>query len=118
VLLSTAYASTAVASARMSLIVRFCLPRWTALSRFGMAIAARMPMIAMTISSSIRVKPDSRFFMTLYSPIAIEILTVDEQEAGQGGSVAKPLPASYLLRCAHSRPYVFCRSGGGGSDVG
>src|SRR6185436_18421706 len=73
VLLSTAYASTAVARARMSLIVRFCLPRWTALSRFGMAIAARMPMIAMTISSSIRVKPDSRFFMTLYSPSAIEI---------------------------------------------
>ena len=53
----------AVASARMSLIVRFCLPRWTAFRRFGMAIAARMPMIAMTISSSIRVKPDSRFFI-------------------------------------------------------
>jgi hypothetical protein len=28
-----------------------------------MAMAARMPMIAMTISSSIKVKPDSRFFM-------------------------------------------------------
>jgi hypothetical protein len=26
-------------------------------------MAARMPMIAMTISSSISVKPDSRFFM-------------------------------------------------------
>ena len=56
----------AVASARMSLIVRFCLPRWTAFRRFGMAIAARMPMIAMTISSSIKVKPDSRFFMDAF----------------------------------------------------
>ena len=64
-LLSTAYASTAVASARMSDIVRFCLPRCTAFSRLGMAIAARMPMIAMTIRSSIRVKPDSRFFIFL-----------------------------------------------------
>ena len=66
-MLSTAYASTAVARARMSLIVRFCLPRCTAFNRFGIAIAARMPMIAMTISSSIRVNPDSCFFMFLDS---------------------------------------------------
>ena len=62
-LLSTAYASTAVASARMSLIVRFCLPRWTALSRFGIAIAARMPMIAMTIKQLDQGKTSSRFFI-------------------------------------------------------
>jgi hypothetical protein len=53
----------AVASARMSDIERFCLPRWTAFNRFGMAMAAKMPMIAMTINSSIRVKPDCRFFI-------------------------------------------------------
>jgi hypothetical protein len=62
-LLSTAYASTAVAIVRMSDIDLFCLPRCTAFRRFGMAMAARMPMIAMTISSSINVKPDSRFFI-------------------------------------------------------
>ena len=47
----------------MSLIERFCLPRCTAFSRFGIAIAARMPMIAMTINSSISVKPDARFLI-------------------------------------------------------
>src|SRR5439155_25989169 len=33
--------------------------RWTASIRFGIAIAARIPMIATTISSSMRVKPRS-----------------------------------------------------------
>src|SRR4051794_38847900 len=41
----------------MSAIVRFCLARVSAKSRFGIAIAARMPMIATTMSNSIRVKP-------------------------------------------------------------
>src|SRR5258708_2835195 len=42
---------------RMSAILLFCFERCIAVSRFGIAIAARMPMIATTISSSIRVKP-------------------------------------------------------------
>ena len=33
--------------------------------KFGMAMAARMPMIATTIMSSIRVKPLADFFMVL-----------------------------------------------------
>src|SRR6267378_7672261 len=55
--MSVARASHAVAIVRMSAIVLFCFDRCIAVSRFGMAIAARMPMIATTISSSIRVKP-------------------------------------------------------------
>src|ERR1051326_1236773 len=50
-------ASHAVAIERMSAIDLFCFDRCMAVSRFGIAIAARMPMIATTISSSIRVKP-------------------------------------------------------------
>ncbi len=61
--MSTAYASMAVALVRMSPIVRRCLARWIALSRFGIAMATMMPMIATTISSSIRVKPFAFFFM-------------------------------------------------------
>src|SRR5437867_1642768 len=58
----------AVARDRMSAMLRFCLPRCTAFNRFGMAMAARMPMIAMTISNSMRVKPDW-FFFILFPPI-------------------------------------------------
>src|SRR6202011_5865597 len=43
-LTSVARASHAVAIVRMSAIVRFCLARCMAVSRFGMAIAARIPM--------------------------------------------------------------------------
>src|SRR5450432_3733569 len=56
-LTSVARASHAVAIVRMSAIVLFCFARCIAVSRLGIAIAARMPMIATTISSSIRVKP-------------------------------------------------------------
>src|SRR5215212_2905838 len=56
-LVSVARASHAVAIVRMSAIVLFCFDRCIAVRRFGIAIAARMPMIATTISSSISVKP-------------------------------------------------------------
>src|SRR2546427_12584294 len=56
-LMSVARASHAVGMVRISAIVLFCFERCMAVSRFGMAMAARMPMIATTISSSIRVKP-------------------------------------------------------------
>src|SRR5215468_2156692 len=55
---SVLYASIAVARARMSVIVRFCRPRCTAFRRLGIAVAARIPMMAMTIRSSINVKPE------------------------------------------------------------
>src|SRR5450759_1677066 len=54
---SVARASHAVAIVRISAIVLFCFARCIAVRRFGIAIAARMPMIATTISSSMRVKP-------------------------------------------------------------
>src|SRR3954447_4585034 len=56
-LTSVARASHAVAMVRMSAIERFCFARCMAVSRLGIAIAARMPMIATTISSSMSVKP-------------------------------------------------------------
>src|SRR6266536_3332629 len=49
-LLSVAYDSAAMATDRMSAIVRFCFERCMAVSILGMAIAARMPMTAMTNS--------------------------------------------------------------------
>src|SRR4030095_13686856 len=53
----------------MSAIVLFCLLLSMAFSRFGIAIAAMMPMIAKTISSSMRVNPDCLLiFMTSSGP--------------------------------------------------
>src|SRR5258708_14346820 len=48
---------------RMSPIVADSLADTRALSRLGMAIAAMMPMIATTIRSSMRVKPDCSVLM-------------------------------------------------------
>jgi len=49
---------------RMSAIDRFWRPRFSAFSRLGIAIAAMMPMMATTISSSINVKPFSLLIRT------------------------------------------------------
>src|SRR5260370_40680953 len=54
---SVARASHEVAMVRMSAMLLFCFERCIAVNRFGIAMAARMPMIATTISSSMRVKP-------------------------------------------------------------
>src|SRR5438477_3762477 len=57
VLLSTKYASWAVAALRASAATRALKPRERYAENCGIAIAARMPMIATTTSSSINVKP-------------------------------------------------------------
>src|SRR5690348_17851223 len=57
VLLSTKYASWAVAAFRASDAARAWKPRARYWANCGIAIAARMPMIATTTSSSIRVNP-------------------------------------------------------------
>src|SRR6266849_9243474 len=57
VLLSTKYASWAVAALRASAATRALKPRERYAENCGIAIAARMPMIATTTSSSISVKP-------------------------------------------------------------
>src|ERR1700739_744216 len=65
VLLSTKYASCAVAALRASAATRALKPRERYAENCGIAIAARMPMIATTTSSSISVKPLDFFLFTL-----------------------------------------------------
>src|SRR5207248_4947998 len=60
VLLSTKYASWAVAALRASAATRALKPRERYAENCGIAIAARMPMIATTTSNSINVKPLDR----------------------------------------------------------
>src|SRR5437660_5820760 len=60
VLLSTKYASWAVAALRESAATRALKPRERYAENCGIAIAARMPMIATTTSNSINVKPLDR----------------------------------------------------------
>src|SRR5437870_12741191 len=57
VLLSTKYASWAVAALRASAATRALKPRERYAENCGIAIAARMPMMATTTSNSISVKP-------------------------------------------------------------
>src|SRR5438876_8047173 len=59
-LLSTKYASWAVAALRASAATRALKPRDRYAENCGIAIAARMPMIATTTSNSINVKPLDR----------------------------------------------------------
>src|SRR6266852_8383212 len=61
VLLSTKYASWAVAALRASAATRALKPRERYAENCGIAIAARMPMMATTTSNSINVKPLDRF---------------------------------------------------------
>src|SRR3989449_10329312 len=59
-LLSTKYASSAVAALRASDATRALKPRERYAENCGIAIAARMPMMATTTSNSINVKPLDR----------------------------------------------------------
>ena len=54
---SESHANMAVPVIRISATVRFCFAFCRASSMFGMRMAARMPMMATTISNSISVKP-------------------------------------------------------------
>src|SRR6266851_1415935 len=65
VLLSTKYASWAVAALRASDATRALKPRDRYAENCGIAIAARMPMMATTTSSSISVKPLDFFRLIL-----------------------------------------------------
>src|SRR3989441_9249199 len=75
VLLSTKYASWAVAALRASAATRALKPRERYAENCGIAIAARMPMIATTTSSSISVNPWDLFrfileTLLILSPLA------------------------------------------------
>src|SRR5947199_5984559 len=63
-----------------------CLDRAWNLMKFGIAIAARMPMIATTIISSISVKPFCSFLIIWSSVVGTDCGTV-EQGAGQSTKV-------------------------------
>src|SRR6266571_5430362 len=81
VLLSTKYASWAVAALRASAATRALKPRDRYAENCGIAIAARMPMMATTTSSSINVKPLDFFRFTLetlciLSPLAGWVLVL------------------------------------------
>src|SRR4030042_933866 len=64
--LSLEYTMPWVTAVLVSEAARACFEFFWAESRFGMAMAARMPMIATTINSSIRVKPFD-FFRSIFS---------------------------------------------------
>src|SRR5438128_209723 len=74
VLLSTKYASWAVAALRASAATRALKPRERYAENCGIAIAARMPMMATTTSNSINVKPLDRlrpaFCILMDSPLS------------------------------------------------
>src|SRR5213593_1464998 len=74
VLLSTNAASCAVAALRASAATRALKPRERYAENCGIAIAARMPMIATTTSNSINVKPLDRlrpaFCILMDSPLS------------------------------------------------
>src|SRR5881397_4178758 len=81
VLLSTKYASWAVAALRASAATRALKPRERYAENCGIAIAARMPMIATTTSSSISVNPWDFFrfileTLCILSPLAGWVLVL------------------------------------------
>src|SRR3989475_13143552 len=80
-LLSTKYASSAVAALRASDATRALKPRERYAENCGIAIAARMPMMATTTSSSINVKPLDFFrfileTLCILSPLAGWVLVL------------------------------------------
>src|SRR2546427_1850712 len=84
VLLSTKYASWAVAALRASAATRALKPRDRYAENCGIAIAARMPMMATTTSSSISVKPLDFFRFVLetlriVSPLAGWVLVLSRR---------------------------------------
>src|SRR5207247_8726058 len=80
------YEASAEIQVPMSTIRAASLAETRARSRLGIAIAAMMPMIATTISSSIRVKPFSFF---IDSPYAFEAL---------GGPITQePFPGAWTV---------------------
>src|SRR3982750_1147742 len=71
---SAAYAFWAVNIALVFAFASLCFERAWNFVKFGMAIAARMPMIATTIISSMSVKPFMIFFMSA-SFVRMEVCT-------------------------------------------
>src|ERR1035437_2169142 len=65
------------------------------LANFGIAIAARMPMMTTTINSSIRVKPFLLDIMRVYSQVKVESLMNTYWQIGSPSTVEPP-PSSIV----------------------
>src|SRR2546428_105378 len=106
VLLSTKYASWAVAALRASAATRALKPRDRYAENCGIAIAARMPMMATTTSSSINVKPLDFFRFIL------ETLRILSPLAGWVGFVSTQVETPSPLLGPRSKPGATRRAHG------
>src|SRR5256712_2512568 len=105
-LLSTKYASSAVAALRASDATRALKPRERYAENCGIAIAARMPMMATTTSSSINVKPLDFFRFIL------ETLRILSPLAGWVGFVSTQVETPSPLLGPRSKPGATRRAHG------
>src|SRR6266851_3541066 len=125
VLLSTKYASWAVAALRASAATRALKPRDRYAENCGIAIAARMPMMATTTSSSINVKPLDFFRFVLetlriLSPLAGWVLVLSRPMSRRPSAVAGPRSKRGATGRAHGvegrrgeKPQIRCKNGWG-----
>src|SRR3989441_1497501 len=125
VLLSTKYASWAVAALRASAATRALKPRDRYAENCGIAIAARMPMMATTTSSSISVKPLDFFRFVLetlciLSPLAGWVLVLSRPVSRRPRPLLSPRSKRGATRRAHGveerrgeKPQIRCKNGWG-----
>src|SRR3989441_9080882 len=125
VLLSTKYASWAVAALRASAATRALKPRDRYAENCGIAIAARMPMMATTTSSSISVKPLDFFRFVLetlriLSPLAGWVLVLSRLMSRRPRPLLAPRSKRGATGRAHGveerrgeKPQIRCKNGRG-----
>src|SRR2546426_433068 len=125
VLLSTKYASWAVAALRASAATRALKPRDRYAENCGIAIAARMPMMATTTSSSISVKPLDFFRFVLetlriLSPLAGWVLVLSRPVSRRPRPLLSPRSKRGATGRAHGveerrgeKPQIRCKNGWG-----
>src|SRR6266478_9639460 len=125
VLLSTKYASWAVAALPASAATRALKPRDRYAENCGIAIAARMPMMATTTSSSISVKPLDFFRFVLetlriLSPLAGWVLVLSRPMSRRPRPLLGPRSKRGATGRAHGveerrgeKPKIRCKNGWG-----
>src|SRR5213593_34554 len=123
VLLSTKYASSAVAALRASDATRALKPRDRYAENCGIAIAARMPMMATTTSSSISVKPLDFFrfileTLCILSPLAGWVLVLSRLISRRPQPLLGPRSKRGATRRARGvegrrgeKPQIRCKNG-------
>src|SRR3989454_8772429 len=120
---STKYASSAVAALRASAATRALKPRDRYAENCGIAIAARMPMMATTTSSSISVKPLDFFRFVLetlriLSPLAGWVLVLSRPMSRRPRPLLAPRSKRGATGRAHGveerrgeKPQIRCKNG-------